>query len=86
MCSLSYSTYKPEVPLVKDLSTRSEQQLMEESGGVYCHLCNKHHGVHSQTMSPAGKDINNFTNPLFNNNGNTIVYYVEPFIHKYVCI
>ena len=66
MCSLSYSTYKPEVPLVKDLSTRSEQQLMKESDDVYYPLCNKYHDGHSQTKSPAGKDINKFTNPLFN--------------------
>ena len=57
-----FSTYKPEIPLTSDLFTRSEQQLMEESGGVYCHRCNKYLGVHSQTMSPAGKDINKFTN------------------------
>ena len=39
---------------------------MEEPDGVYCSLCNKYHGVHSQTLSSAGKDINKFTNPLFN--------------------
>ena len=39
---------------------------MEEPDGVYYPLCNKYHSVHSQTMSPAGKDINKFTNPLFN--------------------
>ena len=61
MCSLSYRTYKPEVSLASDLSTRSEQKLMEESGGVYCSLCNVYHGVYCQTMSP-GKDMYKFNN------------------------
>ena len=39
---------------------------MKESDDVYYPLCNKYHDGHSQTKSPAGKDINKFTNPLFN--------------------
>ena len=89
MCSLSYSTYKPEVPLASDLSTRSEQKLMEESGGVYCSLCNVFHGVYSQTMS-RGKDMYKFNNTSLHQEKYQKyedIYdylYVEPFICMYM--
>ena len=49
--------------ITSDLSTRSEQQLMEELGGVYCSCCNMYHNVHSQTMLP-GKDMYKFNKHL----------------------
>ena len=88
MCSLSQSTYKPEVPLASDSSIRSEQKLIEESGGVYCSLCNVYHGVYSQTMSP-GKDMYKFSKHLSlskNMKEGEDIYnylYVESFICTY---
>ena len=60
LCSLSYSTYKPEFALGNDLSTRSKQQPLEELDDS---LCNMYHGINSQTTSP-GKDIYKFSNLL----------------------
>ena len=69
------------------MSTRSEQQPLEESDDIYCSLCNKYHGINSQTMSP-GKDIYKLTNRLSYKNAvekNTNIYNVESFMIMCVC-
>ena len=63
---------------------------MEESGGIYCSLCNMYHGVYSQTMSP-GKDMYKFSkhkhlSPSRNIKEGEDIYnylYVESFICTY---
>ena len=79
LCFLSYSTYKQNTLLL----TRSKQQPLEESDGMYCSLCSKYHGVSSQAMLP-DKDIFKFSNLSYKNNIEKNTYlHVESF---YACV
>ena len=83
MYSLSYSTYKPKAPLTNDLCTGSEQLSLEETDGMYCSLCNMHH-VHSQNMSPDGKDICQSSLSSKNNRGEHKYLKYRAFLYMYV--